>query len=133
METLWLSLTVRAGRVMGSLGDRYRTYVISRRSAQAADLLWKYYGLRITNEIRHRLICLSVGGAGKLVPQALALLYLTEMLEEYVGDPHAPIVHASVEFLLRRATAANVNGRLCDCNPFQRLREIAMRKYGWEP
>ena len=118
---------------MGSLGDCYRAYVISRRSAQAADLLWRYYGLTITDEIRHRLMCLSVGGGGKFTPQALAMLYLTEMLDEYDGDPNAPIIHASVEFLLRRATAANARNPLRDSNRFQRLREIAMRKYGWEP
>lgn len=126
-------ITSRVGGVMGSLDDCYRAYVISRRSAQAADLLWKYYGLRITDEIRHRLMCLSVGGKGKLAPQALAMLYLTEMLDEYEGDPYAPIIHASVDFLLRRATAANVRDRMRDSNRFLRLKEIAMRKYGWEP
>ncbi|WER50622.1 hypothetical protein CupriaWKF_30055 [Cupriavidus sp. WKF15] len=119
--------------MMGRLGDCYRAYVISRRSAQAADLLWRYYGLRITDEMRYRLMCLSAGAGGKLAPQALAMLYLTDMLDEYDGDPHAPIIHASVDFLLRRATAANTRNLLRDSIRFQRLREIAMRKYGWEP
>ncbi|WP_140949672.1 hypothetical protein [Cupriavidus pinatubonensis] len=113
--------------------DYLRAYVIYRRSAKAADLLWKYYGLRITDEIHHRLMCLSVQARGELAPQALAMLYLAAMLEEYEGDPHAPIVHASVEFLLRRAIAANARGRRRDSIHFQHLREIAMRKYGWEP
>jgi len=118
---------------VGRLADYLRAYVISRRTAKAVDLLWKYYGLRITDEIHHRLMCLSVQAGGELAPHALAMLYLAEMLEEYEDDPHAPIVQASVEFLLRRATAVNAEGRLRGPIRFQRLREIAMRKYGWEP
>ncbi|CAG2160879.1 hypothetical protein LMG26411_07828 [Cupriavidus numazuensis] len=118
---------------MGRLAGYLRAYVIYRRSAKAADLLWKYYGLGLTDEIRHRLMSLSVRARGELSPHALAMLYLVAMLEEYEGDPNAPIVHASVEFLLRRATAADAGGRRHDSIHFQHLREIAMRKYGWEP
>ncbi|MGT2455139.1 hypothetical protein ACU4GI_18530 [Cupriavidus basilensis] len=113
---------------MGRLADYLCAYVISRRSAKAADLLWKYYGLPITDKIHHRLICLSVQAGGELAPHALAMLYLAKMLEEYEGDPHAPIVHASVKFLLRRATAVSAEGRRRDSIYFQHLREIGNRQ-----
>lgn len=118
---------------MGGLTNYLRAYLIYRRCAKAADLLWKYYGLQITDEIRHRLMYLSVQAFGELSPHALALIYLSTMLEEYEGDPDAPIVHASVEFLLRRANAANAGKRQRNAFHFQRLREIAVRKYGWQP
>ncbi|CAG9187479.1 hypothetical protein [Cupriavidus pinatubonensis] len=118
---------------MGKLADYLRAYIICRRSAKAADLLWKYYGLQITDEIHRRLMCLSHQARGELSPHALAMHYLASMLEEYEGDPYAPIVHASVEFLLRRATKADAGERRRKSIHFQHLREIAERKYGWEP